>query len=349
MLENKQSINQFLLKKHLLIFCIGFIFGISVCFFLEYSELQENANYLLKDAILSGFCGFIIGVIFNHSTTLLNKLLPWQKNSGNRLFTGVLIHFSLAFGVTVGLFFLYATIFLGIDAFTKTYNAILIKLGIVLFVLSLIFEIVYFVLYSFYTYSTLQIATVKQERRQIELQLSSLKSQLSPHFLFNSLNAISSLIYKDILKAEQFIRGLAKMYDFTLKSYHSKLITLQEEMNFVKSYLFLLETRFENKFTCSISINDNVLQTNIPPLTIQMLVENALKHNVLSNDNPLNISIHCEANTIVVENNITQIPKNVTSFNIGLKNINSRYLLLVNKPILVDRSSSFKVEIPIIS
>ena len=88
----------------------------------------------------------------------------------------------------------------------------------------------------------------------MELQLKSLKSQLSPHFLFNSLNTISSLIYKDEIKAEMFIRRLAKMYDFTLKSYHQKLITVQEELDFVASYNYLLQTRFEDKFTCSISI-----------------------------------------------------------------------------------------------
>uniref|UniRef100_UPI003F6B9F27 histidine kinase n=1 Tax=Polaribacter sp. TaxID=1920175 RepID=UPI003F6B9F27 len=147
---------------------------------------------------------------------------------------------------------------------------------------------------------------------------------------------------------EKFIRRLAKMYDFTLKSYHQKLITVQEELEFVNSYIFLLQTRFQNKFTVTICIDDAVLFTKIPPLTLQMLVENAVKHNQLSSDNILNIQITSTKTAIIVENTITVATKNVTSFGIGLQNINSRYLLLINKAISIVKGNTFKVQIPII-
>ena len=229
-----------------------------------------------------------------------------------------------------------------------TYHYVLIKIAILFFILILIYEVIYFALYSYYSYATLQIETVKQERKQIELQLNALKSQLSPHFLFNSLNTISSLAFKNKKKAERFIRRLANMYDYTLKSYNSKLISLSEELSFVNSYLFLLETRFENKFKCSITISENLLESKIPPLTLQMLIENAVKHNQLSKKIPLEISITTDENYITIQNNLTEKQEKITSFNIGLKNINSRYLLLSNKGIIVINNNSFTVKIPIL-
>lgn len=342
------QINHFMLKKYFSIVFLGVCLGIFISLFLAYSEFQKVTIYNKKDALLSGFCGALIALIIFKTAKLLNNILPWQTQTGNRLFAGFISHFSISYFLTIGLFYLYNLFFLHLENFFLIYNAAFIKLAIILLIVTLIFEVIYFALYSYYSYTKFQIETVKQERKQIELQLKALKSQLSPHFLFNSLNTISSLVYKDESQAETFIRRLAKMYDFTLKSYHQKLITVQEELEFVSSYIYLLETRFKDKFTCNIHISDALLLTKIPPLTIQMLVENAVKHNQLSIEKPLEIIISSSENEISIENNITEIPKNVVSFNIGLKNINSRYLLLINKAISVDQSNNFTVKIPVI-
>jgi LytS/YehU family sensor histidine kinase len=194
----------------------------------------------------------------------------------------------------------------------------------------------------------LQIESVKQERKQIDLQLKALKSQLSPHFLFNSLNTISSLVFVDKKKAKLFIRRLSKLYDYTLQSYHSKLITLKEELDFVESYQYLLAIRFEDKFKTNIRIDEGLWSTKIPPLSLQMLVENAVKHNTMSIEKPLIIDVFIEGEYICVTNTITESPKEKTSFHVGLKNINKRYLLLVNKGISVSNGNNFSVKIPII-
>lgn len=344
----KKLTNSFFLKKYLYIPFLGTLLGIAISYFLIYSEEQESTAYLIKDAVLSSVLGMVIILIIAQTVKILNRFLPYHIQTGNRLFAGFTIHFILSFSSIIGCFYLYRLFFFQVTTFFETYNSIFIKLGIILLILTIIFEVVYFALYSYYSYSKFQIETVKQERKQIELQLKALKSQLSPHFLFNSLNAISSLIYKDEQKAEIFIRKLAKMYDFTLKSYHKKLITLEEEIDFVNAYIFLLQTRFQNKFTCIISIDNALLTSKIPPLTLQMLVENAVKHNQLSEVKPLEIHITSTEKEIIVENNITETPKNITSFNIGLKNINARYLLLVHKAISIIRGEKFTVKIPLI-
>lgn len=343
-----QLTNNFFMKKLFFIFLIGALLGISISYFILYSELQENFTYSFIDGVLASSLGVIITLIINKSSSILNLFIPWYKNVGIRLFLGIFIHFITAYFVIIGMFYFYMLFFFEVTTFFDTYVLALIKLGIIVLILTLIFEVIYFALYSYYSYSKLQIETVKQERKQIELQLKALKSQLSPHFLFNSLNTISSLIFKDENNAEKFIRRLAKMYDFTLRSYHRKLISVEEELDFVNSYLFLLQTRFQNKFICKISVDVNVMLTKIPPLTLQMLVENAVKHNLLSSEKRLEINITSTKKEIIVENTITESPENVTSFNIGLKNINSRYLLLTNKAISIVKGDTFKVQIPII-
>ena len=348
MQSTKKLTNHFFLKKYIYILFIGILLGIAISYFIVYSEQQENAIYLVKDALLASFIGILITVIVSQTIKLINRFFPYHNQTGNRLFIGLLTHFILSFLLVIGFFYLYRLFFFDEVSFYKTYNSAIIKLGIILFILTIIFEVIYFALYSYYSYSKFQIESIKQERKQIELQLNALKSQLSPHFLFNSLNTISSLIFKDEKVAETFIRRLAKLYDFTLKSYNYKLITLQEEIDFVKAYVYLLQTRFKDKISVAINLENELLLSKIPPLTIQMLVENAVKHNQLNIEKPLEIKISSINKEIIIENNITKTPNKVTSFNIGLNNINERYLLLINKNISIIKDDKFIVKLPII-
>lgn len=337
-----------LFKKHLFIIVLGSLLGFLISFYLVESETVEAVSFSLLQVVLSSLMGVIVAYLVYVCSLFLDKLLPWKRYVEARLFAGILTLFSLSFLLIFGAIYVFDYITNDSLNFMAVFQPMLIKLAIILLILILIFEIIYFALYSYYSYTTLQIETVKQERKQIELQLNALKSQLSPHFLFNSLNTISSLVYKEKKRAEQFIRKLANMYQYTLKSYSEKLITLQEELDFVKDYLFLLETRFENKLTCTITVSEELMDAKVPPLAVQMLVENAVKHNQKDEHNPLYITIESTKKHIVVKNNITEKPTNITSFNIGLKNINSRYLLLHTEGIVVSNGENFSVKLPLI-
>ncbi|WP_299122943.1 histidine kinase [uncultured Tenacibaculum sp.] len=338
-----QLINQPKVKKHFFITLLGALIGALLGYYLLVGEQQ---NFTLPQFFLTAFSGIVIGYGCYLMTKLLDKSIPWKKQVGTRLLLGIIAHFVLSFSLFFILFSIYNLS--DIEGILSKYQPVFIKLGILLFILAIIYQIIYFALYSYYSYASLQVEEVKQERKQVELQLNALKSQLSPHFLFNGLNTISSLIYKDETRAKLFIRKLAKMYDYTLKSYHSKLITIREELEFVHSYIYLVETRFENKFSCKISINDNLIETKIPPLTLQMLIENAVKHNTMSNEEPLSIHITSDQKHITIQNNITSMPYKVNSFKIGLKNISSRYLLLHGEGIIITNGNNFVVKIPII-
>jgi len=189
-----------------------------------------------------------------------------------------------------------------------------------------------------------------------------LKSQLSPHFLFNALNTISSLLYKDIHTSEDYIRKLAKTYQYILKTDKRKLVELEEELNMVKAFYYMQKTKYEDCLDLELNIHPALSKTFIPPLTIQMLVENALKHNKICNEKTLKIEIYDEGQKfIVVRNNIIQKPElleignnlierpqNNMSHKIGLKNIRQRYKYLADKKIDVVFDEYFTVKLPVI-
>ncbi len=333
------------MKKHILIISIGILLGFLVGYYMLVSEQDNNVNAFIL--FITSLLGVLVAYVNYFLSIFLDKQMPWKRYEGSRLFTGVISHFILSLCLSLLGFYFYTAINNGFS-FLETYKLTSIKLGILLFLISIVFQVIYFVLYSYYSYSILQIETVKLERNQVEHQLNALKSQISPHFLFNGLNTASSLIHKDETKASLFIRKLAQMYAHVLKSYSNKLTTVEKELELVESYNFLISNRFGDKYNCEITIDNEILETKIPPLAIEMLVENAVKHNVLSEELPLKVSITNDDQFIYVENNITSTPKKVPSLQIGLKNINTRYVLLTGRGVVITNGNRFLVKLPII-
>ncbi|NVK53765.1 MAG: histidine kinase [Flavobacteriaceae bacterium] len=336
------------MKKHSIIIFSSIVLSIVLSYYLAISGTNTDSEFTVGVGFFASIFGVLTTYLLYFITKKLDKFFPWQTHTNSRLFVGLFVQYSIVVSIAVTGFYIYARLFTTTEAFFTVHKETLIKIYLLLFIAILIYTIVYFAFYSYYSFATLQIETVKQECKQIDLQLKALKSQISPHFLFNSLNTISSLVHTDVKRTTLFIRRLAKMYQYTLQSYHSKVIPLKEELDFVSSYLYLLETRFRNKFTASIEIEEDLYATNIPPLTLQMLVENAVKHNVMDDEHPLQIKIFKDNAHICVQNTITKSPENKVSFKIGLKNINQRYLLLVNQGIVVSNGAVFSVKVPII-
>lgn len=341
------QLNQPIVRKHILISSLGITLGLLLYYYIATSEF-ESVSYSFLEVLLSAIYGVLTAYTSFAVSKKMDQIIPWKTQLASRFLIGIFINFLvvtiliIAFAKASELFILSEPI-----VFNSPEN-VLIKLTIILFILMLLYNIIYFALYSYYTYATLQIETIKFDRKQIDLQLKALKSQLSSHFLFNNLNTISSLAIKDPKMSESYIRGLSKIYNYTLKSYDSKLVLLQEELEFVNSYLLLLQIRFGAVFNYNIDIPESLMNSRIPPLTLQMLIENAIKHNQMNSENPLQISVSNEENYISVTNNITESPKKVSSFQIGLNNINMRYKLLCNQGIHILKTDSFTVKIPVI-
>lgn len=180
-------------------------------------------------------------------------------------------------------------------------------------------------------------------------QYETLKSQLNPHMLFNSLNTLYSLIRESPDKAQNYLQELSRVMRYTLHDNLSHTVTLNEEMNFVHSYLYLLQMRYEDNLHFEIDIPQELLQRQVPPMAVQMLVENAVKHNEISNRNPLTIRIHAEGCGLCVSNRIQPKLTDSSSTCIGLANLSKRYRLLFGQDITIEENEKlFKVTLPLI-
>ena len=166
------------------------------------------------------------------------------------------------------------------------------------------------------------------EKENIKNQLLGLQHQLSPHFLFNSFNALQSLVDADAQKAKTFIQELSRVYRYTLESGKENLVTLEDELNFIRRYIFLQKVRFGDNLQVAVDVDALYLKDMLPPLSLQLLVENAIKHNEVSSSCPLSISIRAEKGKLLVTNNLQLRSKSNESTGIGLENLQLRYKLL---------------------
>lgn len=188
------------------------------------------------------------------------------------------------------------------------------------------------------------------QEENIISQFESLKAQVNPHFLFNSLNVLSSLIFVDQQKAAKFVRQLSKVYRYVLEHKDMDTITIREELPFIESYIFLLKTRFDQNLTVSISIPDEKTNLKVAPMVIQLLIENAIKHNVVSKTKPLTISIAEKDNYLEIKNNLQLKSSTEVSSRIGLNNIRKRYeYLATNKVEVIENEEFFLVKIPLLT
>jgi sensor histidine kinase YesM len=195
----------------------------------------------------------------------------------------------------------------------------------------------------------LENETLKGEA--LQSQYESLKNQLSPHFLFNSLTALKTLILESPDIAQSFVNNLSKALRYTLQSNEKQLVTLKEEMDFTESYLFLIKLRFDTNLTVFMLINDKFLNHMLPPLTIQALVENAVKHNEISKRKPLAITIETdEDSNLVVHNNIQEKITEEPGTGIGLTNLSRQFQILFGRDISIsNENNEFRVEVPLIN
>ena len=184
-------------------------------------------------------------------------------------------------------------------------------------------------------------------RQNLQNELSALKNQINPHFLFNSLNSLNSLV-RGNTEATKFVNKLSFMYRYILQSGDQDLVSLKEELKFLDSYLFLIKTRYRDKFSVEINIDEQWLNYTIPVLSLQLLVENAVKHNEISKSNPLEVRLYVEDNAIVVENIIKPRTTFVESTGKGLANISKRYQMLKQQDISISKQDNiFKVKLPL--
>ena len=191
----------------------------------------------------------------------------------------------------------------------------------------------------------------KLKNENLKTHFESLKSQVNPHFLFNSLNALSSLVYDNQERAVEFIHKLSGVYRYVLDQQNEEVVELSEEMNFLKSYVYLNKIRFGDNFNVDFKATDQSTdQLMIPPVALQMLVENAIKHNEISQEHPLKIDVKTSKDSVTVSNNINPLKaEKPDSSGLGLTNIRERYGLLTDREIVIIDQPAFSVTLPLLT
>lgn len=346
---------------------INSLVGFGIFIFIFYSEtgripILSNHGLLLMVALLAFN---IAGIALHYLSLYYNKILPWNRNITARFFIEVTSGLILLGSLSL----IYSIIFLKNVVLPETETTFweeywdgAVKFGIVSLVMIYIYSLINFSIYSYNQYSKHQIDRLREERNQLNLQFEALKTQLSPHFLFNALNTISSLIYKDIALAEDFIRRLAHTYRYILKTNEHHLIPLKTELEMLNGFYFMQRIKFEDCIYFKYNIPESVQETLIPPLTLQMLMENALKHNLICDDTKLVVEIEATndryllvRNNIIpktqllkIGNNLVDRPREIRSHKIGLSNIRERYAFFTNKKIDIIKNHDFTVKLPLI-
>jgi len=181
-------------------------------------------------------------------------------------------------------------------------------------------------------------------------KFDALKNQLDPHFLFNSLNVLTSLIEEDPLQAQKFTTSLSKVYRYVLEQKNKDLVTVDEELAFAETYVRLLKMRFEDSIVFDIPGKCSDPEAKIVPLSLQLLLENAVKHNVVTVARPLRIRVYEEGGMLCVSNNLQEKQVVRKSSGVGLRNIQERYQMLSNREVKIGKSASeFTVELPMLT
>ncbi len=217
----------------------------------------------------------------------------------------------------------------------------------------LITLVVLIIFHSFYFYKRRQENKVKEQKiiaGTASAKFDALKNQLDPHFLFNSLNVLTSLIEEDPYQAQKFTTSLSKVYRYVLEQKNKDLVSVDEELQFAKTYVRLLKMRFEESIVFEIPDKCSNPDAKIIPLSLQLLLENAVKHNVVTSDKPLHIKVYEDEGELVVSNNLQEKQVVKKSSGVGLTNIQQRYAILTNREVEISKSpSDFSVKLPMLT
>ncbi|MDO1501047.1 histidine kinase [Winogradskyella maritima] len=209
---------------------------------------------------------------------------------------------------------------------------------------------VFHIIYFYNRYQKNKLKEQKVIAGTASAKFDALKNQLDPHFLFNSLNVLTSLIEENPNNAQRFTTSLSKVYRYVLEQKSKELVTVDEELNFARTYMSLLKMRFEDSIIFEIPEKASNPESKVVPLSLQLLLENAVKHNMVTSSKPLHIKIYEDGNHLVVMNNLQ--PKQIVkkSSGVGLENIRQRYKLLSKRNVIINqRESDFAVAIPMLT
>lgn len=312
------------------------------------SGFYRYENFSTDDIIVANCYSIFISFCVWHGSNWI--IYKYRQTLPNKALLKILLlcFFTVVYGAVISTFLGALWMF----ATSQQINwQILLQNTLTVSIAVIVFTLVYEVLFLSGEKDTAQSKTKQLDNALTTAQLTVLKNELDPHFMYNALNTLSWLVKTDTDKADDFITRLAEIYKYFLRNKNKEYVTLKEELHFIDQYFFLLQIRYESKIKLEKEVKGyNLDAVTILPCALQILVENAIKHNVFSEANPLSIKISMNEENIYVAN--TKQPGKIPphySTKVGLSNLKARYELAYKKPITVESNRNyFVVRLPLL-
>lgn len=345
----------------------GWIFKLSTSFIISsglvlslifINPISELKNIIMLELSVDGLFEIIWFFILGWSilelslfiSRIMEKLIPWEISARKRFIVQLIVQ-CLAI-VSVLMIFIFITELMFFTEEGEEFDDDLVGLRQFLFIiiiLSLVVTTIHSGHYLINKWKDSILETSKLKQVVLESQLQSLKLQLDPHFLFNNFSTLSSLIADDQDKAQDFLESLSQVHRYMLFNLDKNVVSLKSELEFIASYIYLIKIRFRNNLDIHIADIYDSDHKGIPPIVLQILIENAVKHNIATKNSPLKIQIFADQEFIVISNNLQRIPDISHSSKIGLRNIIDRYTLLSEKqPLILETKNEFTVKLPLL-
>jgi sensor histidine kinase YesM len=275
----------------------------------------------------------------------LNQSRPWNKRVFSRILIQLCITVLLAIFVST-----LVTVFVNwISAYKKGFVQVLIVNALISSVINILMMVVLEAWHFFIESDKAKLKSETLERELSQVRFEVLKNQINPHFMFNSLNVLSGLIEKDVDKAQLFIDEFAHIYRYVLETIEKPVVSLNEELDFIRSYIFLQQIRYGESLSFKVNLAADLLKMLLPPLSLQLVLENAIKHNIVNQSQPLGIEIYHENGWLMVKNNMQRKISSNVSTGLGQKNLVKRYAMICNDiPQFMVESNNYIVRLPLI-
>jgi len=342
------------MKKLFYIIGIGLLIGV-ILFVIDMSfRLVSGHEVFFNERLWHSLSLYLLysvplALVNSYFFDFLNHKVNWEHRSKYRILFGisgsVILTLITIFIVRV----IHRTTIEGL-----TYEQFLenerLQFYFIAFIITMVMNLFF---HALYFYKELQKNKLKEQKiiaGTASAQFESLKNQIDPHFLFNSLNVLTSLIEENPENAQQFTTSLSKIYRYVLDQKDKELVSLEEELNFAKTYVKLLQMRFENSIQFEIPASVSNPESKVVPLSLQLLLENTIKHNIVSESKPLHIRIYEKDNYLVVENNLQRKEVLKTRKGVGLQNIINRYGILTHRKVeILENEEQFQVRLPLLT
>lgn len=313
---------------------------------------QYEFDGILKTFIISSLYSFGLGFGNGLINNLLDKKWDWLTQTNIRVYLGILCTVLYTIPIVLTINYLIFVVMQKLPA-SEFFSERMVWVHLFYIILSL--AVSTFMHARSFIINWKQASKIEVTQQKIiagtaSAKFESLKNQIDPHFLFNSLNVLSSLIEENPENAQRFTTSLSKIYRYVLEQKDKELVSVEEELSFAKTYMNLLKMRFENSLDYELKIHTIPVDAKVVPLSLQLLLENTVKHNIVSEQKPLRIVIFIENNYLVVQNDFQKKEVLQERRGLGLQNIVNRYGIITDRKVIIDQNEkTFTVKIPILT